>query len=163
MPANSQITAALVVAGEVPSDQNCLTDVNALLPTIAAYMGVQAQDPQAPQSQSNSVADLALNTANNALAQISALEALIPTRRTSGSNVIPIAASGDSNVTLTWNPDMPSINYAVYLTFHGPIGVSNADLLYYVVDQSRTVASVQVRILNVPAGTWSFTWEVIAL
>lgn len=163
MATNTQINLALTVAGVVPEDQNCLTNVNDLLPVIAANMSVAAQDPQTPAAQNNSVADLALNIANNALSQIQAVQDSIPQRRTSGNNVVPIGSAGDNNVTITWNPEMPSINYAVYLTLHGPNTVNASNFNWWVIDQSRTVSSVQIRMVDVPAGSWSFTWEVIAL
>jgi hypothetical protein len=72
MPSNTAITAALIVTGEVPPDQNCITTVDALLPVIAANMAVQTTDPDSPQSQTDSTAELALNTANTALAQVAA-------------------------------------------------------------------------------------------
>lgn len=162
MPDNTQITANLIVAGVVPDDQNCLSDVNALLPTIAAYMGVATTNPDSPQSQTDSTAELALNTANNAISQVQALQALIPARRTSGSTLTSITASGDTNVALGWAPDMPNVNYQVNVTLHGPASAANGPD-WIVVDGSRTVAGCQLRFLNTPVGTWSFSYEAIAL
>lgn len=162
MPSNVQITAALVVAGSVPDDQNCITDVNALLPTIAAYMGVAATDPEQPQSQTDSTAELALNAANNALAQVAALQGSIPARRTSGANLVPISGSGDKDIVISWLPAMPNTNYGVYITLHGPAAATTAPI-FIVADGSRTTTSVNGRMLNIPAGTWSYSWEVEAL
>lgn len=162
MPTNTQQTAALIVAGEVPSDQNCLSDVNNLLPKIAAYMAVATTNPDSPQSQTDSTAELALNTANNAIAQVAALQALIPARRTSGSSLIPIAASGDTTAVITFSPDMPNANYQVNVTIHGPSGAANGPD-WIVVDGTRTVNQCQLRFLNTPAGAWSFSFEVVAL
>jgi hypothetical protein len=162
MPANTAVTAALIVTGEVPPDQNCITTVDALLPVIAANMAVQTTDPDNPQSQTDSTAELALNTANTALAQVTALQATIPARRTSGSNLIPISSSGDTNVSIGWAPDMPNVAYQVNITLHGPVGATNGPD-WIVVDGTRLVNGVQLRFLNTPAGTWSFSYEVIAL
>lgn len=162
MPQNTQITANLIVAGTVPDDQNCLSDVNSLLPTIAAYMAVDTTNPDSPQSQTDSTAELALNTANNAIAQVESLKALIPARRTSGSALISIAASGDTNANISWSPSMPNVNYQVNVTLHGPVGAATGPD-WIVVDGTRTVDSAQLRFLNTPAGTWSFSYEVVAL
>lgn len=163
MPENVQVSASLVKTVDVPPDQDCPpSSANDWLQLVVDYIAVQAQDPDAPDSQTDSTAELALNTANNAIAQVASLQGLIPARRTSGLNLVPIASSGDSTVTITWNPEMPNANYSVNLTLHGPIGAT-ALPGYIVVFGSRNVNSVQVRILNVPAGSWSFSWEVFAL
>lgn len=163
MATNTQITANLVVAGEVPADQNCLTDVNALLPTIAAYMGIATQDPSAPQSQTDSTAAQALSAANNALAQVSALQALIPARRTSGAALIPITTTGDSVTSIAWSPAMPDVNYEVLFTIHGPDSATNRPDIS-VVNGSRTTSACQLRIVNTPnTGSWFFSYSVVAL
>lgn len=163
MPANTSITAALTQVGEVPPDQNCLTDVNALLPVIAAYMAVATTDPESPQSQTNSVADQALNTANNAISQVNALKLLIPERRSSGANLIPLPA-GDTPtpVTVTWAPDMPSATYSVQITLFGTSTHPGAYYGFRVVEATRTVNSFQISFDNIPAGS-SFAWTVTQL
>lgn len=158
MPANIQVTANLVQAGEVPPDQNCLTDVNALLPVIAAYMAVATTDPESPQSQTNSVADQALNTANNAISQVNALKLLIPERRSSGGNLIPLP-SGDSTVPVTFSPDMPSAVYSIQITLFGSATHPAAYYGFRVVEATRTVNSFQISFDNIPAGS-SFAWVV---
>lgn len=163
MPANTQITATLVDNGPVPADQNCLTDVNALLPVLVAYLGIATVNPDSPQSQTDSIAQLALNTANNAIAQVAALQATIPARRTSGSNLVPLTTAGDSTGSVTFAPAMPNVNYQVNFTVHGPAGATNAPIMI-VVNDSRTTTGFQFRTLNMPAsGTWQFSWEVVAL
>jgi hypothetical protein len=161
MPSNTAITAALIVTGEVPPDQNCITTVDALLPVIAANMAVQTTDPDSPQSQTDSTAELALNTANTALAQVAALQATIPQRRTSGSNLIPITTVGDSPGQVSFAPDMPSVNYQVNFTIHGPNSAATAP---QIIVTERGVSSFQYRVVNTPGvGTWSFSYEAIAL
>lgn len=165
MPSNTSITAQLIVAGEVPPDQNCLVDVNTLLPVVAAYMGVQTTDPDNPQSQTDSTAELALNTANTALAQVAALQATIPARRTSGANLIPLVPGDNNILTVTWTPDMPNVNFDINFTFHGPLSVAGTATgpLPVVIDGSRTLSSFQAKILNVPPGAWYFSWSVTQL
>ncbi len=158
MPANTQLTAALVQVGEVPPDQNCLTDVNALLPVVAAYMAVAVQDPANPASQTDSTAAQALEAANNALAQVSALQALIPQRRTSGTTLIPLP-TGDSTVPISWAPDMPSTVYSVQVTIFGAAAHPAAYYGWRVVETSRTVNSLQLSFDNIPANS-SFSYIV---
>lgn len=158
MANNTQINLAIVVAGEVPPDLNCLTDANAMLQVAAAYLTVAAQDPADPAAQTNSVADQALNTANNAISQVNALKVLIPERRSSGSNLIPLP-SGDSTVPVTFSPDMPSAVYSIQVTLFGSATHPAAYYGFRVVEATRTVNSFQISFDNIPAGS-SFAWVV---
>lgn len=164
MPANFQITAAIVFPTPLPPDQDCPpSTMNEVLRAVADNLAVAAVDPENPESQTNSVAELALNTANNAIAQVASLQGQIPSRRTSGNTLFPLAA-GDNSYALTWSPDLSSVNYDVSITIHGPGNATASPLVPIVVTGSRTVAGVQVRFLNVPAtGSWAFSYSVTAL
>lgn len=164
MPANQQITAAIVFPTPLPDDQNCPpATANDWLQLAADNLAVAAQDPESPDSQTDSTAELALNLANQALAQVATLQGQIPARRTSGSSLFPLAA-GDNSYALSWSPSMPNVNYQVNITVHGPGNATVAPLVPLVVTGSRTVDGVQIRFANVPGtGSWSFSYEVVAL
>lgn len=164
MPTNTQVTAAITFPTPLPDDQNCPpATANEWLQLAADNLAISAQDPESPESQTDSIAELALNTANQALAQVTSLQGQIPARRTSGSSLFPLA-SGDNSYALTWSPDMPNTNYQVNITVHGPANAAASPLVPIIVDASRSVAGVQIRFLNVPgSGSWYFSYEVVAL
>jgi hypothetical protein len=163
MPVNTEINASIVFPTPVPPDQDCPpATLNEWLQAAADHLAISSRDPESPESQGDSIAELALNTANNALAQVTSLQGQIPARRTSGSTLFPLAA-GDNSYALSWSPAMPNVNYAVHITVHGPVAATTSPLVPFVVSGSRTVDGVQVRFANVPAGAWSFSYEVVAL
>lgn len=164
MPTNTQVTAALVLTATVPPDQDCPPATKTeWLQAAVDYLGVASQDPDSPSSQTNSVADQALVLANQAISQVNELKAATPARRTSGSNLIQITTTGDSTGSVTFAPDMPSVNYGVNFTIHGPATATTGPDIF-VVDGSRAVNGFQVRIVNVPVtGSWYYSYEAVEL
>lgn len=163
MPTNTQITASLVATGEIPPDQEC--NINSLSAIRAGLIANTAIESSAPESggQGDSIANQALNTANQALAQVTELTNAIPQRRDSGSPLIEITNTGNSSQSISWQPSMPDTNYMVQFTIFGPANATGCPTIL-VANNSRTVNSCQLRITDTPgAGSWYFAYQVIAL
>lgn len=161
MPTNTEITASLV-AGQVPPDRNCPKSGQDVVELVQDFVSVQASNPSAPSSQSNSIADQALATANTAIAQVTALNAAIPQRRSSGQTLIPLP-TGDSIVPISWSPDMPSDVYEVRVTLWAPNTAH--PVAYYgwrPIKGTRTVNSVNISFDNIPLNS-EFSWVVEGL
>jgi hypothetical protein len=164
MPTNTAITAALDFPTPLPPDQDCPPNsMNDIIQKVVDNVTIVASDVENPQGQTDSTAELALNAANNALQQVSALAGQIPARRSSGSNLIPLGAGG-SLIPITWSPVMPNVNYEVNVTFFCPDDAAPAPpTIVGVVTDSRTVSGCVLRFMYVPDNTWEFAYSVTAL
>lgn len=155
MPTNTQVVAALEPHDAAP-DQECVPgNMTELAQRIAALLTVVSVTSEIDQQSTNSIAQQALETANIALTTAQQAIAAIPQTRTSQE---PIALSaGDSTMNIAFGVAMPDTNYEVRGTYYG---ANVAVALFYnfrVVDGSRTVNGCTIRFDNTPANT-KFAW-----
>lgn len=156
MPANTAITGALTEQ-PVPPDRECVANLSQIIAGVVAFTQVSITQVAQQGGTGNSEAAQALNVANTALALAQSVQASIPQRR---ANSAPEpAASGDSTVSITWNPPMPDTLYTVMLSFFGPVTAGSTNWSWCVVDGSQTENGCQLRLANVPAN-FNFTWVV---
>ncbi len=160
MPTNTQQVAA-ILAQSVPPDRECIHNLTEVLQGVVDFCSVVVNTqtiPGAPTGdsiaqQALQVAQLALSTAQQALNSI-------PVRRSSAAP-LPIPP-GDQVMPITWSGPMPDTNYSVLIVFYGPNTPAGQFYGYRVVDATRTVDGVSVRLDNVPANT-SVSFVVEAL
>lgn len=159
MPTNTQ-TIAAIVGGTVPPDLLCVRDAQDVVNVVVAICSVAVNLAQIPGG-TDSIAQLALETANIALDTAKAAQASIPQRR---SSTTPVAVpAGDSVMPISWSPAMNDSNYEVRLTLYGPNSAAPQFYGTRVVDATRTVNGVSVRLDNMPAGTTvSFVVEALS-
>ncbi len=159
MPTNTQ-TIAAIIGGTVPPDLMCVRNGQDVVDLVAQICSVVVNLAQIPGG-TDSIAQLALETANIALSTAQAAQASIPQRRSSKD---PVAVpAGDSVMPITWDPPMASPIYEVRLTLYGPNTAATLFYGYRVVDATRTVNGCSVRLDNMPAGTTvSFVVEALS-
>lgn len=156
MALNTGITASLVLLTDPPPDAQCVTNLSEILNGAVNFLSVNITDPALIQSDGSSIANLALNTANTALATAQETANSIPARRASTEPIsIP---TGDSTMAIPLNPSMPDANYFVQVAFYGPV-TATGNYSWCVVDASRTVDGCQVRFNNIPAN-FKAAWVV---
>jgi hypothetical protein len=147
------------VGGTVPPDLLCIRDGQDVVNLVAQICSVAVNLAQIPGG-TDSIAQLALETANIALSTAQAAQAAIPQRR---SSTTPVAVpAGDSVMPITWSPAMNNPDYEVRLTLYGPNSAATQFYGYRVIDATRTVNGCSVRLDNMPAGTTvSFVVEAL--
>lgn len=129
----------------------CIRDGQDVVNVVAAICSVVVNLAQIPGG-TDSIAQLALETANIALATAQAAQASIPQRRS--SDVPVLVPAGDSVMALSWvDRAMNDTNYSVTLTWYGPNVAATQPYAFRVVDGSRTVNGCQIRIDNAPENT----------
>lgn len=159
MPTNTQ-TIAAIVGGTVPPDMLCVRDGQDVVDLVAAVCTVAVNLALIPGGSGDSIAQLALETANIALATAQAAQAAIPQRRTQNTPVsIP---TGDSAMPITFSPAMPDGNYEVRGTYYGTAAYPAQAFSFHVEDGSRTENGCTIRLNNTPAN-FKFAWVVEAL
>lgn len=162
MALNNAVTASLVLLTDPPSDAQCVSTLTEILQGAASYLSVEITNPAEVASDGSSIANQALNVANTALATAQATAAAMPQRRAQ-STPQPIPGGGqDSNLNISWTPDMPDSNYEVNGTFYGPANATAFPGTYYVVDSTRTISGCTIRLCNIP-NNFSFAWSVTDL
>ncbi len=155
MPVNVQIVAALEAHPAAP-DQECIPgQMTILAQRIAQLLSVVSVTSEIDQQSTNSIAQQALETANIALTTAQQAIASIPQIR-SGGPPLPVVA-GDSVFPITWSIPMPSTNYLVIGNFYGANSAAAQAYAFRIVDSSRTVNGCTLRLDNVPSGS-SFAW-----
>ncbi len=162
MAQNESIIASLQ-ANPVPSDRNCVRtgqDVVDLVQDYVQVNGLAGASPGTGLPSTNNTAAQALTTANAALTLAQQTAASVPERRTSGG--ISSVATGDSVITLSWSPVLPSVAYEVRLVIYGAAGHPTSYYGYRVIASTMTTGSVNVSLDNLPAGA-SISWVVEAL
>ncbi len=159
MPTNTQEIAA-IVGGIVPPDLLCVRNGQDVVDLVAQICSVVVNLAQIPGG-TDSIAQLALETANIALSTAQAAQASIPQRR---SSTVPVPVPlGDSVMPITWSPVMNNVNYEVRLTWYGPNVAANPVYAFRVVDGTRTVNGCTIRLDNAPAGsTVAFVVEALS-
>lgn len=150
MATNEEITSSLV-AGNVPPDRECVTNLSSIIAGVQDFMSIQAGPGGDVTPPNNSIAEQALNTANTAIAQVAALTGQLKERRTLTPTPVP---TGDSTFAFSWNPAMPSTDYDVLVTLYA--GTTTHPAAYYgfrILESSITTTGVQVLFDNIPAST----------
>lgn len=148
MPTNSAITLSLV-AGTVPSDQNCPKNGQDVVNLVQNFVSVNGATTSGDSTNpTDSVAEQALNTANTALAAVQELQAAQKEVRASGIMAIP---SGDSNFTYSFTPSMPSTDYDIQVTYYaGSAGFSGTFYNWAVQESSLSVNGFILIFNNTP-------------
>lgn len=142
---------------DAPPDLQCVPgDLNLLGPLLAQFLSVNQQISESGGS-GDSIAQQALQVANIALATANQALAAVPNRRDSGQ---PIAVpTGDNPFSVSWSPAFPSTNYQLIATWYRPDAAAAQAFTASIVDGSRTVNGCTLRLDNVPANTklaWCF-------
>jgi len=157
MPSNTQIIQA-ITAETVPPDRLCVRDGQDVVNLVQDFCVVAGTTPEGGGgSQSDSIAQQALQQSAIALSTAQAAVAAIPQRRSSGTLIA--LGTGDQLVPIVWSPDMPSANYNVSVTIYGTDTAAAAFYGYRVVEGTRTVNSCQIRFDNIPASS-KFSWII---
>jgi hypothetical protein len=160
MAQNETITLALE-AQPVPEDRQCVRDGSEIVKLVQDYVQVIGDGNAQPGQifpSAVAIAEKALSTAEEALADVTELSEKVPERRTSGGLVtIPL---GDSTFGLSWTPAMPSTSYEVRVVFYGAATSASDTFCYRVIDGSQTTTSCQIRLLNITANTTKISWVV---
>jgi hypothetical protein len=149
MPTNTEIQSS-IVAGSVPPDRNCPRNGQEVVELVQDFCSIQNTNGDA-SAPDNSIAEQALNTANTALAEITALQA--GQKQVRSMNPQPVSA-GDSQFNFALIPPMPSTDYDVQVTYYA--GASTAPGVYYnarVLESSMTVNGLTLLLDNTPANT----------
>lgn len=155
MPSNTQIVAALEAHPAAP-DQSCVPgNMTELAQRLAALLTVVSVTSEIDQQSTNSIAQQALETANIALTTAQQAIASIPQTRNGGPPLAVVA--GDSVFPITWSIPMPTTNYVVIGNFYGANAAAAQAYSFRIVDASRTVNGCTLRLDNVPANS-SFAW-----
>lgn len=151
MPTNTQVTAS-IVAGTVPPDRNCPKSGQDVVNLVQDFCLINdATTAGESTGTDNSIAELALNTANTALAGVQQLQAAQKEVRSSG--LIPVP-TGDSNFVYTFTPAMPDTNYNVQITYYaGSTGFASAFYGARVLESSVSVNGFNILFDNTPANT----------
>jgi hypothetical protein len=153
MPTNTQINSSLV-AGTVPPDRDCPRTGQQVVNLVQDFMSIQSSgggnDPLPPD---NSIAELALNTANTALAEVQALTAAQKQFRDLDPQPLP---TGDNTFVFSFAPPMPSTDYSIGLTLYDGASPAVHPAAYYgvrVIETSITVSGFSVLLDNIPTAT----------
>jgi len=150
MPLNSQVVAGLV-AQPIPPDRECVVNMTAIAQAMVDFISVIVNTQTIPGAPTgDSIAQQALQVANLALTTAQQALAAIPARRSTPPVLQP---AGDSVMPLVWSPAMPDTNYSVTVTYYGPNIAVGVFYAARVVDGSRTVDGCQIRLDNTPANT----------
>jgi hypothetical protein len=124
---------------------------------LAALLTVVSVTSEIDQQSTNSIAQQALETANIALATAVQAQNSIPQKRTNGAP--QDVTDGDSVFPISWTVPMPNTNYEVRVTWYGPNLAATAYYGMRVIDGTRTLNSVSLRLDNMPANT-KIAWVV---
>ncbi len=149
MPTNTAITSS-IVAGIVPPDRMCVKDGQQVANICQDFCSIQGTDSSGGSSPDNSIAELALNTANTALAAVQELQAAQKEVRVTST---PIAIpTGDSNFSYSFSPPMPSTEYTVSVAYlAGATGFASAFYGWRILESSITVGGFSILFDNSPA------------
>lgn len=162
--AQNETIALALEAQPVPEDRQCVRNLSEILKGVQDYVSVIGDGTSQPGQIFPSavvIAQQALALAEEAIADVAALEARVPVRRTSaGLITVPV---GDSTLPISWSPSFPNTNYEVRVVFYGTAANSGADATYRVIDGTQSVDGVQVKLLNLTAQTTKISWVVEAL
>lgn len=124
---------------------------------LAALLTVVSVTSEIDQQSINSIAQQALETANIALTTAQQALASISQRRSNGE---PQAVqSGDTTLPLSWTTPMPNTNYEVRVCYYGSADSVGTFYAFRVVDGSRTLNGCQIRLDNTPMNT-KILWVV---
>lgn len=152
MPTNTVISTGLV-AGEVPPDRECdISNLSAIIQGVVDFTSIESTNPDGtPTPPDDSVAQLALSTANAALALAQSVQASQKETRSSSPQPIP---TGDTTYTFTWSPPLPSTDFNIQLTFYAGDVTHPANVAQYrVLESSITTAGFSVLLDNIQANT----------
>lgn len=153
MPTNEVITSGLVFPGQVPQDRECeISTLSEIIQGVVDYTSIQTTNPDGtPTPPDDSVAQLALSTANAALALAQSVQASQKETRASSPQAIP---TGDNQIAFSWSPPMPSTNYSIMLTLYaGSATFPTERLSTRVLESSITVDGFIALVENIPANT----------
>lgn len=164
MAQNEEIALSLE-AQPVPPDLECLGNINMtqLLARLVQLLVIEGSGGTQPGQVFPSAVVIATQAKEEAQAAQESVDALalrVPQVRNS-DGLIGLA-TGDSTLSISWSPDMPSANYSVALTFFRPGGHPSAYYGFTVIVGSRTIAGCQINLDNIPANTQA-SWTVTEL
>lgn len=160
MPVNTQ-TVAAIESLPVPPDLECVPgNMTVLLARAAQFLRVVSVTAEIDQQSTNSIAQQALELAQIALNTAQAAAASVAQKRSNGAP--QDVTAGDSVFPISWTTAMPNTNYEVRATIYGPNSAAAAYYGMRVVDGTRTVNGVSLRLDNFPANS-KLSWVVESL
>lgn len=149
MPENTEVTTQ-IVPQNVPPDRECdIANLSRIIKGVSDFTSLQQISPNGGGSTGDSIAQQALEAANIAVAKATEAVEAIPQKRSYGDPV-DVPGPADSLFTFSWAPPMPSLNYEVRGCFFGSASETVIGG-WIVVTGTKTLSSVQLRLLNVPA------------
>lgn len=151
----NQAQIASLIARPVPPERECVTDLTSIVAgvvdfTYVAGLASQIASPTGVTPVTNNVGQQALTLAQANLVQITALENKTVERRVATRRTpIPV---GDSIVTYSIDPPMPSADYEVRVSYYGDSTHPSSYYGWRVVSGTQEESSFDVSFENSKAG-----------
>lgn len=157
MPVNQQVVSALQKQ-DVPPDRECqIGSLTQILQGVVDFVTTVTSNSQIPGSPTgDSIAQQALQVANLALSTAQQALAAIPQTRSDTSIALP---TGDSIIALSWATPLPDTNYAVIGTYIGSAANAAQYYNFRIIAGTQTVNGCQLKFENTPAN-FSFAYLV---